>query len=185
MSLINIIAPIEEHQRQQVISSTRAFIDQAGQIFGISLPVIPVHFDLKGCAAGMFCVRSGRKWIRYNPYIFAKYFSDNLCQTIPHEVAHYVIDHVYGHRRVRPHGKEWQGLMRAMGIPNASRTCQYDLSGIPTRRHKQHDYACGCRHYQISTRRHNKIQHEGVRYYCRVCQQMLIRQVSTDQVLEI
>jgi len=176
MLLVDRVEPINAHQQQRVIETTHHFIAMAAEIMSCKLIHIPVEFDLKGRAAGMYCLRSRRRWIRYNPHIFAKYFNDNLAQTIPHEVAHYAIERVYGHRHVRPHGKEWRGLMQAMGIANASRTCDYDLAGIPLRQQSLHPYTCACSSYQLTRRRHNKINRDGARYYCRQCQQLLMPQ---------
>lgn len=106
--------------------------------------------------------------IRYNPYLFAKYFADNLATTVPHEVAHYICYRQYAPARVRPHGKEWQHIMQLFGV-TAERTCNYDLSGIPTRQQKRHAYACRCTDYAFTTRRHNMVVN-GKRYYlCRKC----------------
>lgn len=177
MSVLESVKPISEHQQQEVISITHDYIARAATITASHLPVIDIKFDLKGRAAGMFCIRAGRKWIRYNPYLFSKYYTDNLAQTVPHEVAHYAIEHIYGHRVVRPHGQEWRSLMHAMGVAHAARTCDYDLAGIPVRKQNLHAYSCSCQQHQLTRRRHNKIEKEGVRYYCRLCQQLLIEHV--------
>ncbi len=54
--------------------------------------MVPVRFELQGRAAGMYRVHKGERVIRYNPYIFSKYFDDSLANTVPHEVAHYITD---------------------------------------------------------------------------------------------
>lgn len=177
MSIMNMVEPINGRQQQQVIESTHYCISRASELMQCKLAIIPVKFNLKGRAAGMFCVSAGQQWIRYNPYIFAKYFSDNLSQTIPHEVAHFAIEQVYGHDHVRPHGREWRALMQAMGVTDASRTCTYDLTGIPQRKQHYHSYLCDCSHHQLTRQRHNRIKRDGMRYYCRQCQQLLILQV--------
>jgi len=97
-----LVSPLGPEQRQRVVEATRRSIAQAGVLFGCEFAEIPVTFDLRGRAAGMYRVRGGQREIRYNPHIFAKYFSDNLENTVPHEVAHYVIDVLHGLRRVRP-----------------------------------------------------------------------------------
>jgi len=61
----------------------------------------------------MYRANKNHRVIRYNPYIFAKSFEDNLGLTVPREVAHYVTDMMFGHSR--PHGKEWHEVMRAFG----------------------------------------------------------------------
>lgn len=171
----DIVKPINIQQQRQVIARTEQYLALAADILQHDFDDIVVTFDLKGRAAGMYCVRQGHKWIRYNPYIFAKYFDDNLQQTVPHEVAHYAIDEAYGQHNVRPHGKEWQTLMQAMGA-EPTRTCIYDLQGIPLRRQQYHSYVCACSHYQLTQRRHNRIVRDGMRYYCRKCKQPLVLQ---------
>ena len=173
--MTGIIQPIDTQQQEQVIARTGQYLAHAATIMQRGFEQITVTFDLKGRAAGMYCVRQGKKWIRYNPYIFAKYFEDNLQQTVAHEVAHYVIDQVHGQQNVRPHGKEWQTLMRAMGVePN--RTCNYNLQGVPLRRQNYHSYVCACASYQLTSRRHNRIVRDGICYFCRKCKQPLVMQ---------
>jgi len=167
------IEPIGPEQRLQVVEATRECIARAEVIMRRNFTAIPVEFDLTGRAAGMYCVRQNKRWIRYNPYLFAKYLKENIKETIPHEVAHYIIDQVYGHFRVKPHGKEWRELMLSLDV-NPRRTCDFDLSGIPQRKQNYHAYACECTDYQLTRRRHNKIVRDGIRYYCRHCRQVLL-----------
>ena len=196
------VKSIDDVQRQQVIDETTAWIRKAETIFDQSFALIPVGFDLRGRAAGMYRVSNGHRVIRYNPWLFARYFEDNLANTVPHEVAHYIIDMVYGHKlplrpvehqkqrrlasrhrglfsrrdaetnhhvhRVRPHGKEWRSLMITFGA-DASRTCNYDLEGIPVRTQKYHYYYCSCTAHRLGARRHNKIRNKTARYFCRKC----------------
>jgi len=165
----HVVEPLSPEQRQRVLEATRAAIAQATILFGRKFAEIPVMFELRGQAAGMYRVRGGRRVIRYNPYIFARYFSDNLANTVPHEVAHYVTDVLYGLRRVRPHGPEWRAVMRAFGA-EPSATCHYDLDGIPVRRQQRFSYRCACATHSISSVRHRRIQNGRARYSCRRCQ---------------
>lgn len=163
-----LIDPICPEQQQQVMAVTRQYIARAEALFDRAFASIPVLFNLKGRAAGMYRVKQGQREIRYNPYLFAKYYNDNLAVTIPHEVAHYVTDVLYGLAAIRPHGKEWRGVMQLFGA-DASRTCDYDLAGIPIRRLLRHEYRCGCEVYKLTTRRHRRIQGGQTRYFCRNC----------------
>ena len=166
------IDPISGQREQQVRTATGGIIRHASRIYRHDFPMIPILFDLKGRAAGMYRVHNRDRVIRYNPYLFAKYFEDNITTTVPHEVAHYVVDILYGAHRVRPHGAEWQQVMLALGAePRA--TGNYDLSGIPVRRQQRHSYQCACTRHDISTARHNKIQRGKARYYCRNCKSQL------------
>ena len=169
---MSAIRPITLSQQQQVIEATAAYIQRAAELLSQDFSMIPVTFNLRGRAAGMYRVKQDQREIRYNPYIFSKYFEDNLSNTVPHEVAHYVVDCCYGLHKVRPHGEEWQQLMIAFGV-EPSVTCRYDLSGVPQRRQRRFDYRCDCRAHQLSTVRHNKVQRGTGRYLCKACRQPL------------
>lgn len=166
------ITPIETVQQQQIIAVTESYINQASDILQHAFDTIPVVFDLKGRAAGMYKVKRSQRLIRYNPYLFAKYFDENLSTTVPHEVAHYIVDVLYGIRKTQPHGREWKNIM-AIFDADASVTCNFDLDGIPTRRYQQFAYACACRTHQLTRIRHNRVL-KGMRYNCRSCKQELI-----------
>lgn len=172
LTTLPIIEPIDAEQQAQVLDKTRATLALAEQEYGRPFAPIPVLFDLRGRCSGMYRVRGKERVIRYNPYIFAKYFSDNLATTVPHEVAHYVSDCLYGLGKIRPHGEEWRGIMQVFKA-DASRTADYDLSGIPSRRQRYFDYRCGCRHHRLSSRRHNKLARGEVSYHCRQCGESL------------
>lgn len=163
-----LVEPIHLQQQQQVVAITQHYVMRAEALFNRTFASIPVLFNLKGRAAGMYRVKRGKREIRYNPYLFAKYYDDNLATTIPHEVAHYVTDVLYGLSRIRPHGKEWQVVMQMFGA-DASRTCHYDLEGIPVRRLQWHEYGCGCEVYKLTAHRHRRIQSGRTRYFCRNC----------------
>ena len=162
------IEPIDAERQLAVRRETDSCLQRAGVICRREFTPVPVTFDLRGRSAGMYRVRHGRRSIRYNPWIFAKYFEENLAVTVPHEVAHYVTDMLYGWHRVRPHGVEWQTVMRALGVE--PRACgDYDLSGVPVRRQRRFTYACGCTTHRLTTQRHNKIHRGTAGYRCRHC----------------
>jgi SprT protein len=167
------IQPVTPGLEQHIRGLTGEYICRAGKIYNREFPAIPVVFDLKGRAAGMYRVQNRERIIRYNPYIFAKYPDDNIATTIPHEVAHYVVDMLYGVMHVRPHGTEWQKVMLALGA-EPKVTGNYDLSGIPVRRQRRHAYQCACTIHQISAVRHNKIRLGKARYFCRYCMAPII-----------
>ena len=169
------IAPIGAADRNRVVAHTEHYLRLAGQLFERPFRPVPVLFDLSGSSAGMFRAAGRDCWIRYNPWIFAKYFEENLQGTVPHEVAHYVVHEIYRRRRaVKPHGAEWRAVMAAFGA-DPGVTFQLDLAGIPQRRQRTHTYRCDCRTHQLSTTRHNRIQRAGVRYHCRYCSGPLTR----------
>jgi len=169
-----IIQPLDEQQHEQVRRATVNCLQQAGQLFQFSPQSVAVTFDLTGSAAGMYRVRGAERVIRYNPYIFAKFFANNLAVTVPHEVAHYVTDRLYGLRNIRPHGAEWKTVMHSLGA-DPSVTARYDLSGVPVRRQRRYSYRCECSTHQLSSCRHNKIQRGQSSYLCRRCGSAIYR----------
>ena len=165
--------PIDMSRQAQVQRATQDCVAHAAELFGRAFVTPPVQFDLSGRAAGQYRVQRGKAAIRYNPWIFARYFEDNLNETVPHEVAHFVVDQLWGLRRVRAHGAEWQSVMRALGAePRA--TARYDLTGLPVRRQRRFAYRCGCRSHALTTCRHNRVQRGEARYHCRRCGQRLV-----------
>lgn len=170
MTLVYLLSDI---QRAAVVRATLACLARAEEIFQRAFPAIPVRFDLRGRAAGMYRVQRGTRQIRYNPHIFAKYFADSLAETVPHEVAHYVTDVLHGLRKVRPHGPEWRAIARALGAtPRA--TGRYDLTGIPLRRQTLFDYRCACAQHRLGARRHGRVQGGEADYVCRRCGAALV-----------
>ena len=169
---MSLIPPIDSREQKLVLNETEKYILLASNIFQRSFKPINTIFDLSGMVSGMFLVKHGIPAIRYNPYIFAKHFNYSLTNTVPHEVAHYIIYSLYGLKAVRPHGIEWKELMLQFGAtPN--RTNTLDLDGIPTKRQKRHSYICSCTDHQITSRRHNLITAGKARYFCRACKSEL------------
>lgn len=168
-----MVEPIDTPFQERVISTTLQFIIRAESLYDRSFRPIPVSFDIKGRTAGMYRVRNGQAEIRYNPYLFSKFPEDNLATTVPHEVAHYVTDQVFGLRSIRPHGKEWKDLMQEFGC-DANRTSDFDLHGIPVRKEARHLYQCACGTHQLTRRRHNRILRENIFYLCKTCREKLV-----------
>ncbi|WP_284893277.1 SprT-like domain-containing protein [Cobetia amphilecti] len=130
-----------------------------------------VSCRLKGRTAGT--ADSARQRLRFNWQLLSENRHHFLSQTVPHEVAHWVVMEVVeraGKTRVKPHGPEWQQVMTNLyGIPPEV-THRMDVStASPT----PWAYGCGCdtAHY-FSSRRHANAQ-RGHRYRCRRCGQEL------------
>lgn len=166
---MNSVEPIDDDRQQQAVSRVEYYLALAEKLFGRSFPPVAVRFDLRGRTAGMYRVRKELREIRFNPWLFAKYPEDSFATTIPHEVAHYVADLLYGLRSIRPHGREWRAIMQAFGADDSA-TCRYDLSGIPAGRTVQRfRYRCGCRSHELSSYRHNRVRRRQSLYHCRAC----------------
>lgn len=168
---LDLVDPIGEQQRRQVLAENERFICRAEQLYGRHFDRVPVLFDLRGRAAGMFKVVGSKRVIRYNPWIFGKYFDENLRDTVPHEVAHFIVHETCG-RRAKPHGQQWRALMAQFGADDGV-TFNLDLAGIPQRRQRTHPYRCTCRVHQVSTTRHNRVLAGAGRYHCRYCEGQL------------
>ena len=169
----SMIEPIGQELRERVLEQTRFYIGCAESIFSRKFPAVSVEFDLAGRTAGMYKVVGKHRCIRYNPWIFAKYFDENFSGTVPHEVAHFAIDQVYGLNSVKPHGAQWQALMAAFGA-DAGVTFDLDLSGIPQRSQLRHQYECPCQPHEVSTTRHNRILRGKAVYHCVRCRGKLV-----------
>ncbi len=169
--------PIDTQQMTRVRQATQECVARAAALFDRDFIAPPVQFDLTGRAAGQYRVLRGEAAIRYNPYIFARYYDENLNETVPHEVAHFVVDRLWGLRQVRAHGPEWQSVMRALGAePRA--TARFDLTGLPVRRQRRFAYRCACRSHELTTCRHNRVQRGEASYHCRQCGDSLVPDCS-------
>jgi len=146
---------------------TEALIEQAGRQDGCRYRLPLVRVDLRGQTAGQFRIeRDGRAVIRYNLGLLRRYRERFLRQTVPHEVAHYLAFARYG-RNIRPHGPEWQRIVRALG--GAPERCHdYDTAGLGARRLRRFLYHCGCGEHELSSVRHNRVG-RGASYLCRRC----------------
>jgi len=170
------IQPLSKEKQQLVIDRTHAYIAQAAKRYNIKNKPLDIVFNLKGRTSGMYRVHyhMGRysREIRYNPYIFSKYFEDSFNSTVPHEVAHYISDIIYGLNNIKPHGEEWRTIMLDFGA-DATVTANYDLTGIPQKKLSSFTYQCACREHQLSSIRHNKINKKRFKYYCNYCKKLL------------
>lgn len=156
---------------RQAEQHTRSLLLRASRRFGLAPPPLAVRFDLRGKTAGMVKFQRGQAYVvRYNPRLLAENRDDFLTQTVPHEVAHVVTNLLFG-PRAKPHGAQWQTVMRYFGAE--PRRCHgYDVSGAPPRRLRRFDYHCACRTHRLTSIRHNRIQAGGT-YLCRHCGQVL------------
>jgi SprT protein len=155
-------------QTKEIITRTEACLEIARQKYSIELPSIEIKFDLKGRTAGMFCWRSELMWFRYNRVLMAGNLAEFLQQTVPHEVAHYVVRYRWG-AHPSPHGPEWKRVMREAFQLRHDRCHTMDVAATQS---VLHVYSCECREHRLSVHRHNKIR-RGHRYNCKLCKAVL------------
>jgi len=150
---------------------TRGLLAQARRMTGHTLPEPELRFDLRGRSAGQMRIdAAGRATIRYNPALLLRHGDDFLARTIPHEVAHYLA-FVHHGRGIRPHGPEWQQMVRALG-GEPERCHSYDVAGLDARKTRRFPYHCRCGDHQLSSVRHNRVI-RGTRYLCQHCGEAL------------
>ena len=156
-------------------------LDKAQKRFGISkVQKIPeIRYDTIGKAAGWACWNSGNPFIRINPILLNENVEQVVNQTVPHEVAHVVVNEVYENARVRdwnnrrqiaPHGTEWKSVMRLFG-KEPDRCHQMDTSTVQKIRGggNRFVYKCNCREHDFTINRHNKVSFKGMVYRCALC----------------
>lgn len=161
--------PLDQHQRQQIITTTRARISEAESQFNKRFPKVEISFDVTGSAWGYYVRKGRQRRIRYNDALFEKFFAEGLADTVAHEVAHFVVDSLYRRGRIKPHGKEWREVMSLFGIQNPSVTHSTDLSGIEVRQQRRFKYHCQCGPVMLSTTRHFRVLRGTTTYSCRRC----------------
>jgi SprT protein len=151
---------------------TLSLLDQARQHYRAAIPAPQVRFDLRGQAAGQVRQGPGRVWqIRYNRLLLAREPHAFLAQTVPHECAHLVAFALFG-RAIRPHGPEWQDVMRHFGA-EPRRCHDFAVDDLRVRRLRRFDYHCVCRTHQLTSTRHRRAQ-AGQTYFCVACRGPLV-----------
>lgn len=83
------------------------------------IPRPQVIYDLRGSVAGMAVSVRERpggpeQWMRVHPELLARYPVQMIQQTVPHEIAHLVVDW-YLPKASEHHGAEWRAVMQYFG----------------------------------------------------------------------
>ncbi len=98
-----------------------------------------------------------------------------LTDTVAHELAHLLVYQLWG-RDANPHGPQWQLVMTQWLGVTASRTHQFDTSGLSVRQQRRWRYVCGCQTHMLTTTRHHRAQKRGQKrgqYHCVACRGLL------------
>jgi len=190
------IHPVDEVVQRRVVIEVQRYIHLASTLYQKDFPPINIKFNIKGKVAGMYrCFYKKnkkkdthddkafiflQKWlpqksreIRFNPWLFSKYPEDSWDNTIPHEVAHYISDCLYGLQNIKPHGIEWRNIMKHFDAEPIVRG-DYSLEGIPVKKMRRYNYRCGCREVALSSIRHRKIQSGQQDFRCHDCRKILV-----------
>ncbi len=126
--------------RERLEQAVDHWIDRARDIpqlsqLGAPVPRPKIHYDLRGGVAGMAAtmVRPRalpEQWLRIHPELLQRYPVRMIQQTIPHEIAHLVVDW-YLPKACEPHGPEWMAVMIYFGRPPLA---FHDMKPSPRRR---------------------------------------------------
>ncbi|MFC3606204.1 SprT family zinc-dependent metalloprotease [Stutzerimonas tarimensis] len=128
-----------------------------------------VRLDLRGQKAGIAYLQ--RNLLRFNLKLYQENSEHFLRQTVAHEVAHLVAHQLFG-ERIRPHGQEWQRIMRGVYGLTPERCHNYPIERRPRR---QFLYLCQCpdQEFAFSAQRHALVL-KGRRYLCKRCRATLM-----------
>lgn len=132
-----------------------------------TLPRPAIWLDLRGKGAGQ--AHFGRGGLRFNAKLYDENRHAFLIEVVPHEMAHWLVHHLQGGPAMRPHGREWQTVMRQLFGLEPRVTHRFDTrraSPAPYR------YRCACQEHAFSARRHG-LASRGRHYRCRRCGESL------------
>ena len=164
----------DKNIQQQAEIAIRQAEKQARRFYGINLPEAAIDFSLRGRCAGQARVdRGGETCLRINQQLLAENLDDFLRNTIPHEVAHLVVNWQARKKRQRPrpHGPEWQAVMRQCYGLKALRCHSYQTTParvVP----RAFLYSCNCSEHRLTSIMHNRIL-RSYRALCRSCKSPL------------
>jgi SprT protein len=156
--------------KEKALEVVRRAERRARSFYALKLPEASIDFSLRGRCAGQAIVeRKGATCLRINLQLLRENLDDYLNQTIPHEVSHLVVNWQARKKRLkpRPHGTEWQSVMRDCFGLEAKRCHSYQTTParvVP----RPFLYACNCREHLLTSIMHNKI---GLSYQalCKAC----------------
>ena len=160
--------------QKKAVTGVRRAERQAQEFYSIKLPEASIDFSLRGRCAGQAIIeQTGATCLRINLQLLRENLEDYLVQTIPHEVSHLVVNWQARKKRLkpRPHGTEWQAIMRDCFGLEAIRCHSYKTTParvVP----RPFLYACSCREHRLTSIMHNKI---GLSYQalCKACRKPL------------
>lgn len=140
-------------------------VEQARDYYNLrEFPPPHIDWSLRGRAAGQAVTGSCYPTIRINVQHLTENLEDYLTQTIPHEVAHLVADHLYSQQNIKAHGEEWQKIMiECFGLePRLYHNYKVTPIGL------LYLYRCNCNEHLLGAAQHRRAS-GGARIRCRKC----------------
>lgn len=167
---------VTQDQKNRVETAVIDCLLTAQKHFGVDkVKVIPeIRYNTKGKAAGLcyYDYLTGKHWIDINPILLNENEIDIIKQTVPHEMAHCVVNQLYPNERLA-HGYEWQSVMRLFGLsPERCHNMNTSTITIIKNGGMEYHYNCGCMVHKLTKIKHNRMQ-RGVGYRCNRCKQPL------------
>lgn len=152
----------------QLNARVEACYQLAEAFFKRRFPRPEVSLKLRGQKAGV--AHLDENLLRFNLQLYRENSEDFLRQTVAHEVAHLIAHQMFG-PRIRPHGEEWQLVMRGVYELPPNRCHTY---AITRRQGSRFVYRCGCAggEFDFTAQRHALVS-KGRRYICRRCKATL------------
>lgn len=152
-------------------------VREATGIFGEEVKMPSVRLDLYGTTAGMAIPL---KWhLRINPVLMRDNVDDFLDNTIPHELSHLIAHQLYGDK-IRPHGREWRSVMRALGCEPST---YHSMDVLMSYLHKYGEaylYRCDCSEHPLKPMQHEEII-KGRAMSCKACNSDLVFEERVDR----
>ena len=156
---------LNAREKNAIISMVGALATKAG----ITVPT--VEFFPAGKVAGRAYYKDHK--VTFNEALANENFNA-FTITLIHEVAHLAAHIKHGRGNIRPHGIEWQNMMRFFGIVDPKRCHSYDTANAKTRKYFHFEYTCDCKTTrELTSIRHNRIL-KGTKYHCRKCKGDLV-----------
>ncbi|QQX80893.1 SprT family zinc-dependent metalloprotease [Shewanella sp. KX20019] len=150
--------PLQQSIASQVEHCYQLAETQLGQKF----PRPEINFKLRGKSAGTAHLQLNK--LRFNPLLLNDNQQAFIDDVVPHEICHLLSFQLHG--RVKPHGIEWQRLMRQLYNRQPRTTHSFNTQSVEG---KTFEYLCGCGSVNLSIRRHNKVVRGDTQYRCRKC----------------
>lgn len=163
---------ISTKKHQQLVEKMDRCFVKAANVLDEAFIVPKLTFNIRGFnLAGR--AHFGKNELQLNPLFVQHYWRDTLHDTVPHEVAHFIVKQLerQGHYagKVKPHGKEWKNICELLGASSkkSGQRCYAKIQELKlvhklrkTKFKRVFQYTCGkdgCgRKHFLSAIRHNR-----------------------------
>lgn len=153
--------------QQSVMSCLRENLQLANQRLNSQYLEPTIVYRKKGTIAGTAHLT---EWmIQLNSLLLLENGQPFIEEVVPHELAHLLVFQHFG--KVKPHGKEWQWMMKEILGKAPQRTHHFSVKNSQK---ITYNYKCACQIHQLSTIRHNRIKNNKLNYICKKCGSTLL-----------